>query len=316
MILRQFFLMLITVTALASESEVMIAAPEGGDFSLPGTAGSINTRNLRGKNILLFFGFTKCPHICPTTMIRIRQMLNLLPVNDREQVRVIFISVDNERDSLASLKKYTENYGPQFLAGTTSDKNLSEIAKKFGARFARFRTKNNVLLVDHTDSIFVINKKGVWAETLGFESTPEQLVNALRNSEKATTSPLASQSLKLKLLGINKSCDLAIDDCVITLPENKKISVSLSPKPAQVQQNLTFTVRSAPELIPYEVDLTGVQLNMGYIRPKLTASGDSYSVGIRLPICELRKMKWKASILFKNKAEEHSSAVFFFETKD
>ena len=305
------------MTALSSENEVVLTAPEGGDFSLPGTTGTINTRHLRGKNIFLFFGFTKCPHICPTTMIRMRQMLNLLPVNEREQVRVIFISVDNERDSLADLKKYTKRYGPQFLAGTTTNKNLNEIAKKFGARFARFRTKNNVLLVDHTDSLFVINKKGVWAETLGFDATPDQLVSALRNSENVTVSPLAAQSVKLRLLGTNKACDLAIEDCEIALPENKKISVSLSPKPAKVQQDLSFTVRSdSAHLVPYEVDLTGVQLNMGYIRPKLIPAGDGYSAQVRLPICELRKMKWKANILFKNKSSELTSAVFFFETKD
>ena len=246
-------------------------------------------------------------------------MINMLPENEKENVRVIFVSVDNERDTLQSLQKYIHPNGIQFVAGTADDKKLHAILAKYGARYARFRTKNKVLLVDHTDNVFVINKNGLWTDTLNFNSTPEQFLEAFRASDKITseTSKLGKNIQSIQL-GKNNKCDLAKNECKIELPDHQTISVRLTPFPIKAQSDFTVSVKvTSDKLIPQEVDFNGVQLNMGYIRPALMLQEDgSYSATLNLPICELRKMQWKVSVILKDSLSRYFSTLFFFETKD
>ena len=294
--MRMVFLILFSISIAYAGDHISIPAPAGGDFRIA----EIDTQKLRGKNIFLYFGFTRCPHICPLTLARLKQMTQLVPEAEKNDIQVIFISVDNVRDTTASLKKYIAPYGPQFLATTANDKVLNRILPKFGARYSHYLTPNKVLLVDHTSSVFVINKKGEWAGQLDFDASPAAFYKAYRDSDSEKREFKVPASLEtLKIAG----------------PILEKIKIRYVPQP-KVQEDFKITVTS-PELIPLEADITGIERSMGYIRPKFIREGDgSYSAKVNLPLCELKKMRWKLNIIFQAKELPLRSALFTFETKE
>lgn len=132
-------------------------------FSLKDQHGKLfDLERLRGKWSLLFFGFTNCPDICPTTLTTLNQIYKILGKNSEtlDNVQVVFISVDPGRDDLATLKKYVRYFNKDFLGVTGNKKQLSLLAKQLGVYYEvldQYGKKNYV--VNHTAAIFVINKE-------------------------------------------------------------------------------------------------------------------------------------------------------------
>lgn len=157
------------------------AAPQGGDFSLMGTQGPLSLRDFRGKLVLLYFGYTYCPDICPTSLVVWANALNALAPHERAQVQPIFVSVDPERDSLARLAEYTAFFHPTILGATGTLDQLREVSRRYGAVFAR---QENIsaggYVVDHTAATYLIAPDGRLVESLAHATPPEQLVSAIR----------------------------------------------------------------------------------------------------------------------------------------
>ena len=82
-------------------------APQGGDFTLQAASGPIELQAQRGKVVLIYFGYTFCPDICPTNLMLMAQALNALDKDELARVQGVFVSVDPERDTLARLAAYT-----------------------------------------------------------------------------------------------------------------------------------------------------------------------------------------------------------------
>ncbi len=306
------------------QKTMTLKTPMGGDFTLPIYGGKLRTQDLRGKNLFIYFGFSRCSDVCPLTLRNFAQAFKQLSKAEQKLVRVIFISVDNERDNLAGLKKYVEIFGENFTAGTASDSELNAIAEKFGARFARFKTRSGSLLVDHTDSVFVINRAGVWTHTLAQNSTTQQIVKTLHDSNLISEEQAYKdkRSRNVVMLGENANCDLGVSDCKIQLSDNfgdqGYMSFSISPKPVRVAKDLAIIIKTnSKTLRPSEIDFIGLYRNMGYIRPKLNKiDSETYSVDIKFPICDLKKMKWQANLLTKDSLGFDSSFLFNLETSD
>lgn len=91
--------------------------------------------DLRGNLTLLFFGYTSCPDACPTTMTRLRAVLDELPDAQREHVRVLFVSVDPDRDTPGRLAAYADHYGPEFIGATAELVRLTELVQRYGSSF-------------------------------------------------------------------------------------------------------------------------------------------------------------------------------------
>lgn len=154
-----------TLQALRQDSVITIL-PEPkalNSFSLKDQHGKLfDLERLRGKWSLLFFGFTNCPDICPTTLTTLNQIYKILGKNSEtlDNVQVVFISVDPGRDDLATLKKYVRYFNKDFLGVTGNKKQLSLLAKQLGVYYEvldQYGKKNYV--VNHTAAIFVINKE-------------------------------------------------------------------------------------------------------------------------------------------------------------
>ena len=102
---------------LSAESRAVSLSemPRGADFELEATSGSFRLEEQRGKVVLLYFGYTFCPDICPTNLALMAQALNALKEEELARVQGVFISVDPERDSLDLLAAYTNHFHPSIV---------------------------------------------------------------------------------------------------------------------------------------------------------------------------------------------------------
>lgn len=102
------------------------------EFTLTSETGESVSAQRYGDTVnLLFFGYTHCPDICPITLGRLRSVLDRLPADVSERVRVLFVSVDPERDGPESLRSYTDQFGDKFIGLTGSREQLDALTKRY-----------------------------------------------------------------------------------------------------------------------------------------------------------------------------------------
>ncbi|HOI50953.1 MAG TPA: SCO family protein [Azonexus sp.] len=155
--------------------------PAGGDFVLHAVDGPFDTKTLRGKVLLVYFGYTSCPDICPTTLSTGAQALALLTAEERARVRMVMISVDPERDSLAHLAQYATFFHPALLGVSGSPEEVAAVLRQFGANYRKGPVQpDGSYAIDHTTATYVVDAEGKLVSTLNFGSTPEQVVAAVR----------------------------------------------------------------------------------------------------------------------------------------
>lgn len=131
------------------------------DFSLTDHNGQPRSlKDFAGKVVVLFFGYTQCPDVCPTTMSELVEVRKLLG-KDGERVQALFVSVDPERDTPAVLKAYMANFDPSFLALYTTPVNLEATAKNYKIYFKKVDGKTATsYTVDHTAGSYVYDTQG------------------------------------------------------------------------------------------------------------------------------------------------------------
>lgn len=166
---------------LARPDDAERGLPPGGDFVLHGADGPLDTKTLRGKLLLVYFGYTTCPDICPATLSTGAQALRLLTPAERSQVRMLMISVDPERDSLPHLRQYASFFHPEMLGVSGSPEELAAVARQFGASYRRSPVQaDGSYAIDHTTTTYVIDAGGKLVSTIPFGSPPEQVAAAVR----------------------------------------------------------------------------------------------------------------------------------------
>ena len=152
--------------------------PLGGDFELVDTDGRVFKLNsLRGKIVLIYFGYTGCPDACPTDLMLFRDVLARLG-NRKTSVQPIFISVDPARDTPKHLAAYASAFSPAIRALTGSERKLRQVAKAYGSYFEYVgRTPGSTTYtVDHSVSIYVVNGRGQLVSVIPFGTPLEEIV--------------------------------------------------------------------------------------------------------------------------------------------
>lgn len=131
----------------------------GADFKLTDYNGKVRTlSDFRGKVVVLFFGYTHCPDVCPTTMADLAQVMGRLG-KDADRVQVLFITVDPERDTQVLLAQYVPAFYPSFL-GLYGDKNATEqVAKTFNVAYQK-QPSSTGYNMDHSAGSFLIDTAG------------------------------------------------------------------------------------------------------------------------------------------------------------
>jgi len=133
-------------------------------FRLAGTSGPVTADGLKGRWSVLFFGYTHCPDICPTTLAALAAALDALPPQARGRVRALFVSVDPRRDSRARLADYVAYFGAGIEAATGDTDQIERLARAVGAYYALEEPgPDGGYLVNHSASLFLVDPAGRFA---------------------------------------------------------------------------------------------------------------------------------------------------------
>ena len=141
-------------------AEDITGASFGGDISLTDHRG--NARSLadfRGNAVLLFFGYTHCPDICPTTMSRFATVRRLLG-EDGTRLKVVFVTLDPERDTVSVLEQYVPFFDPDFVGMTGSVEAIADVAKRYRVPFVRRQAESGNYLLDHWAGAYAFDAEG------------------------------------------------------------------------------------------------------------------------------------------------------------
>jgi len=153
----------------------------GGDFSLLSHQGPVKLGDLKGKVVLIYFGYTYCPDVCPTALALTSAALNQLTGAELTQIQTLFISVDPARDTPARLDEYAHFFHPNILGLTGSKAEIDDITKRFGAyyRIPKDSTDENYA-VDHSSQTLVVDKLGVIRAVIPHGTAPEEMLLTIR----------------------------------------------------------------------------------------------------------------------------------------
>jgi cytochrome oxidase Cu insertion factor (SCO1/SenC/PrrC family) len=162
------------------EGETVKAFDLGCPFTLKNQNGqTIKSQDSNGKIRVVYFGYTYCPDLCPLALTNITEALNDLK-NDRDSVVTYFITIDPERDTIAKLKEYSENFHPniQMLYGTEAQ--LKPIKKSYKVIAQRVDDKKfGDYLIDHSTFIYILNKNGKVVDILPHTTSGKKIKEAI-----------------------------------------------------------------------------------------------------------------------------------------
>lgn len=148
------------------------------EFTLTNEKGEpVTADDYDGRLKLLFFGYTNCPDICPATMARIRAALAGLDEQDRDDIDVLFLSVDPKRDTPERLQRFTSSFGPNMVGLTGTQEQLKALTKRYRVTYGYGEPNDNgFYLVSHSSAIFVF----------GPEDRSRLLINQQENVDEIT----------------------------------------------------------------------------------------------------------------------------------
>ena len=151
------------------------------DFQLPDTDGKVRRlQDFKGKAVVVFFGYTQCPDVCPTTMADIAQAKKLLGA-DGAKVQGIFITIDPERDTPELLKAYVANFGPDFVALRGTPEQTAAVAKDFKVYYKKVEGKTaGSYTMDHSAASFVYDPEGRLRLYARYGAGPQVLADDLK----------------------------------------------------------------------------------------------------------------------------------------
>ena len=144
------------------------------EFSLTDESNrQFSNQSLPGKWSLVFFGYTHCPDVCPATMSNLARVMKNIPVDDQNNIQVVLVSVDPERDNINQLKTYVEFFNKNFKGVTGKDEQLQMFSQSLGAIYFKGEVdeKGNYA-VDHTSKVFLINPEGKRAGLFDGQAIP------------------------------------------------------------------------------------------------------------------------------------------------
>ncbi len=165
----------------------------GGPFTLVDTHGAVVTqRDFLGKPSAIFFGYTHCPDICPTTLLDLTELMKAMGA-DADKLNVAFVTVDPGRDTPAQLAAYLSSFDPRIRGLTGAEAQIAAAAKAYQVYYARVPDADGGYSMDHTASVFLMNADGGFAGTMSFE---EDAKTSLAKLERLVKPGIAATGLR------------------------------------------------------------------------------------------------------------------------
>lgn len=176
-----FFWNPVSDPVIKHETLDLSATPTGGDFTVEVLNKDLSLQDLRGKVVVLYFGYTQCPDICPTSLALLTQALSQMSEDELSGMQSIFISVDPERDNTARLDDYTKYFHKNIIGATAEQSEIDKITKLYGASYRIVESDSAMgYIVDHSSYTYIIDKQGKLRHTLSHGTAPNKILEALR----------------------------------------------------------------------------------------------------------------------------------------
>ncbi len=174
-----FGVVLVVSSRMSTPGAQQIAAV-GGPFKLIDQNGkALSDQDLGGHPFLVFFGFTHCPDVCPTTLFEVSEILRTLGP-DADRIRAVFITVDPERDTPAVMKDYLSSFDPH-LSGLSGDPaEIARVAKEYRVYYKKVPLDGGEYTMDHTAIVYLMDKDGRFVSPFSLKRTTEAAAADLR----------------------------------------------------------------------------------------------------------------------------------------
>lgn len=157
------------------------AAAIGGPFRLTDQHGErVAAQDFAGRYMLIYFGYTYCPDICPLTLANMTEAVDMLPPDDASKVVPIFITVDPSRDTVEHLAEYAPLFGERLLALTGTDAEVKAATRAYRVYFNKVENPEyGDYLMDHSGFIYLMGPDGKYRSHFGHSATPEEMAQAI-----------------------------------------------------------------------------------------------------------------------------------------
>jgi protein SCO1 len=152
----------------------------GGPFELTDQSGqSVTEKSMQGRPTLVFFGFTHCPDVCPTTLFEMSEVLKAMG-KDADRVNAYYISVDPERDTQAAMKEYLSSFDPRLKGLTGSPEEIAKVLSAYRVYARKVPLKDGDYTMDHTALIYLMDRDGRFVSPFNINRKPEEAATDLK----------------------------------------------------------------------------------------------------------------------------------------
>ncbi|MCU7835893.1 MAG: SCO family protein [gamma proteobacterium symbiont of Taylorina sp.] len=163
----------------------------GGDFSLIGSTASgeiawVSLSDFKGKVVAIYFGYTKCPDVCPTNLSFLSSAIAQLTAEEKKNFQSIFISVDPGRDTPEVLAKYVKYFDDQMIGLSAAPDDIDPVVAQYGAYYEKVPFSNSALMygIDHTSETYIAGKDGKLFAILDHATESKKILATIREAMK------------------------------------------------------------------------------------------------------------------------------------
>lgn len=153
------------------------------DFTVQSIKGDISKDDFKGKALAVYFGYTYCPDVCPTSLSSLASALKTFPKEKIENFQGLFISVDPDRDTPKNLDEYAKYFHPNFVGATSKKENIDDIVTRYGSFYTKVVLENSAMdySVSHTSYIYLFDRDGKFVAKVDHFSDPSKIKESLKD---------------------------------------------------------------------------------------------------------------------------------------
>jgi protein SCO1 len=172
--------LLVMLWALGGARSIATPAAIGGPFQLTDQSGqTVTEKEMQGRPTLIFFGFTHCPDVCPTSLFEISEVLRAMG-QDADKVNAYFISVDPERDTADAMKDYLSSFDPHLKGLTGPPQDLARVISEYRVYAKKVPLKDGDYTMDHTALVYLMDREGKFVAPFNLKRTPDEAATDLK----------------------------------------------------------------------------------------------------------------------------------------
>jgi protein SCO1/2 len=172
--------LLVMLWALGGTRSIATPVAIGGPFQLTDQSGqAVTEKDMQGRPTLIFFGFTHCPDVCPTSLFEMSEVLRAMGP-DADRVNAYFISVDPERDTAGAMKEYLSSFDSHLKGLTGPPEDLAKVISEYRVYARKVPLKDGDYTMDHTALVYLMDRDGKFVSPFNLKRTPDEAATDLK----------------------------------------------------------------------------------------------------------------------------------------